>query len=335
MTLYLHIGLRKTGTTSLQKILHQNAEIIRAHGINYVSRVAGLPVEEENAHHFLAHGLLNKRHRYTPKVDFSELDAHASALRDEICSVEGVNVISSEDFSRLEDYSVFKLAEYFSGVDVKILIYLRRQDAWIDSLYGQMLKVGRDLSIDQLIDFEERSIDIPKFLLPWENAFGSENIIIRIYEGEAKNNIWEDFCSAVGVDSAKGCVEKMPIANKSLSYQSTKFLNLLGDAEANKSLRPIFENMEMEMPNSQELKFLDNEKAISIMARYEISNNKIANKYLGREKLFLEDAPLPVRGNANITIEEFAQTAGLIMARLANRVVMLEKKVHGLRKRKG
>ena len=332
MTTYIHIGLQKTGTTSLQRILHANQGKLSQIGLNYVPRMAGLGSKEVNAHHFLAHCLLNKRYGYTPEVDFSQFPEHVRGLQEYLDKASGIKVISSEDFSRLNPDQINMLREIFRDRDVKVLIYLRRQDSWIDSLYGQMLKVGRNIEVQAYIESQEKMLDFNQTITNWETAFGLQNVILRLYEGAAKENVWNDFSQAVEAPDAINVIERIPQANKSLTYEGTKFLQALENVDAQKILRPVIENIEADREIDEVLTYLSEQQAREIVDCCLEGNSALARRYFNRDCLFQFGNRYMMAGQYNMTAESYAKVAGLIISRLVNRVTSLERKVTAMKK---
>ena len=83
------------------------------------------------------------------------------------------------------------LKKAFSGHAVKIIFYVRRQDDRIESNYNQAVKeisYRSPHTFTQFLGNGYKSIlDYYQVLLPWSDAFGRENIIVRCYEKEQLN----------------------------------------------------------------------------------------------------------------------------------------------------
>ena len=197
MSLVIHIGLRKTGTTFLQQALNRNRAALSECGLLYPDPGAGLQDGGGQAHHFLAHALLNWRVRYTPADSFDRLEYHTAALRELIAPHPGTSVLSSEDFSRFTEGRIQALRALFPGDDLRILVYLRRQDLWLDALYGQALKVGRQPEMKAFLARNRDRLDYRGVLRRWGSVFGDDALIVRPYEGFEEGGLWQDFCTAL------------------------------------------------------------------------------------------------------------------------------------------
>lgn len=84
-----------------------------------------------------------------------------------------------------------RIQQYFSrfGTSQKIIVYLRRHDLWIASLFNQALKTSPKPHYTDIRDYfifllgsSEIDIKYPKILDRWATHFGAENLIVRPFE---------------------------------------------------------------------------------------------------------------------------------------------------------
>lgn len=128
-----HIGLHKTGTTSLQSGFYQNQESLLAEGI-YLPKSCMENSRSQIIHSNLPWQLLNHK-GYMPSLGTLE------DLVDEVSHVNCSNVIiTSEGLSRLKRPE--ELLSRFVGFNLKVLFYIRRQDIIAPSRYTEDLKFG-------------------------------------------------------------------------------------------------------------------------------------------------------------------------------------------------
>ncbi len=115
------------------------------------------------------------------------------------------------------DYEVLKktvaeTAKYFDGCDVKVLVYLRRQDNWLMSIYNESIKVSNYSKSFE--EFSEKTIGARflRIIQMWIAHFGRKNVICHSYDSIIKNkcNIVNDFLETVCPDIQK---EKLNLAN--------------------------------------------------------------------------------------------------------------------------
>ena len=138
MVLYLHIGLPKTGTTSLQQFLAANPAALAKHGYIYPDRWRTAD---------LAH------HRLRDIVEVESPDEPAPPILDEFLAYlrepEAPNtIVSSEALTtgltprglpRLRD--LLERACQITGV--KVIVVLRRMDAQVESMFLNQVKFGK------------------------------------------------------------------------------------------------------------------------------------------------------------------------------------------------
>lgn len=329
MTTYIHIGLQKTGTTFLQRAMNMGREDLAAHGVVYPDPASGLDVtKSSHGHHFLAQALVGKRTNFTPDADFALLPTHVAALKKAVSQKPGaVGVISSEVLSTLRTPTIARLRDLFPEDDVRILVYLRRQDAWIDSLYGQMVKVGRNSTIDSFIEQERKRLDFEALLEPWAATFGENKIVLRTYEYPKGTELWDDFMEAIGVPQASSVQPKLESANDSLPPELTIFARTLNRYEKRRPLRRVLEQLSTHFPADRGLKYLHEDKAAELMASVENSNKAVARRFLGRNRLFRDTEPLPFVGHDELSAEQYAMVLGGVCMLLLERIDKLESAV--------
>ena len=130
--LYFHVGMPKTGTTSIQQYFADNAEaLLQFHGLYYcygylpnTNHCWGLTSSIQKGKAFLR----GKCRDAAQKSYRSILISDESAIR---CGAEAIMYATS----------VFQ--DIFPRHKIKIILYLRRADDWCKSSYGQRLKFAR------------------------------------------------------------------------------------------------------------------------------------------------------------------------------------------------
>jgi len=194
-TVYLHIGMPKTGSTSLQKFLFENRSQLLEEG--YLYPITGTKKSGQIWDRY-SHNSLSK-----------QLEAQHDAwekLQQEIETSQAKNVIISSEFftypKRFFDNtnSIEKVRIYLKNYSVKIIVYLREQADFLQSLYAQMVKSNlQDSSIKLMIKNEKFRCYYYSMLERWSFVFGSENILVRVFEKEQlKNaNLYDDFLRAI------------------------------------------------------------------------------------------------------------------------------------------
>ena len=204
-TIYLHIGMPKTGTTALQHLCHANAKLLAEHGILYPK--AG---SMSGAHHLFAYSLWKRKVYWwqggsctSPRAVLEEMISEADQ-----CNCDNI-LISSELLMYLpREGTTELLVDALSDFDVKIICYVRRMDRFLCSAVRQTIKaLSGQFSIDAInkgksIPVLDHVLDMRGYLAEWLAAFPTENFILRPYEKSQlqNNDIQADFLRILGLE---------------------------------------------------------------------------------------------------------------------------------------
>ena len=150
MQIYLHIGTHKTGTTEIQNLLKEHSGLVKEN-----KRLLYVPFNE-------VFSAISKQQK--PSNDLSQkLKNHildVISKNESVSKYEDLLVISFENFSGLT-LSGYKNSEAIANIlydavkdfseDSKIIVYLRRQDLFIESLYTQFIHQGEFFSFNDFL----------------------------------------------------------------------------------------------------------------------------------------------------------------------------------------
>lgn len=188
----LHIGYNKTGTTAIQKSFYYNRKRLNKSGIFYPIKCRGK--RRSKAHHSLAECLLyhigKPLPRFVKKKIYCKYNVNYywKLLKEELSESECSSAfISTEAFSRLRGHpeQMKFIKDQLRGYHVKILVYLRNQPEFLASAYNQAVKRGHETrTVDELMQSGWMNIDYFVELEQWESVFGTENMIVRIFDKE-------------------------------------------------------------------------------------------------------------------------------------------------------
>ena len=289
--LYLHIGMPKTGTSTIQFILTKNEKLLYDRDVVYPKNTRYGKDDYPNAHHNLGDSLISG------KLEIWEI------LEDELLKeIYGKKIIiSSEVFSNLHDLNKIEwLKNYFYKVgldNVKIIVYLRRQDDFLQSIYQTM--VYNNLITETFSEYYNIAINdnlVHKtldyyFIVNnlWAKCFGKKNIIVRPYEKSQLHNqsLILDFfkCLDVGLDDSFD----LSRANKGISLDLCSlelYRNIKNMYPGNESYlleirkRLLESNTRKEFSSNNIITKKQSEKIMQLVKE---SNNKVAKEYLERE----------------------------------------------------
>jgi len=194
MTIWLHIGLVKTGTTTLQSFLAENSEALLEQGLDYPTpRIGGPP---GTTHYNLALEL--RRHpRFKPGgATWQQIidRAHENPDRSMVISAESFQHLASHP-EMIED-----LAKRLRGFETRVICYLRSPADLAESWYIQKCKTGHTrTSLELFLERTRDELRFTRLLDPWE-VFGRDRIVVRMFERAQMVNgdLIDDFLHVIG-----------------------------------------------------------------------------------------------------------------------------------------
>ncbi|WP_372370705.1 hypothetical protein [Candidatus Uabimicrobium sp. HlEnr_7] len=279
--IYLHIGIKKTGTSAIQFFLSTNRQRL----LNYHNIVYPELEKDRHAHHGLAlpYVSAHKRKGSPPKIFFRDLISYFEKYP------KKTFLLSSEAFASSED--IQKLKDNLEALNIfpKIIVYLRRQDYWLESRYNQDIKSGDKKNFTDFCS--EQQVDWFRLLQKWEQVFGRENLIIKVYENQQMpQGLIADFLQILGITEIDGF--EVPSAKRNISLdldllELKRLANMMNYSIELSVLNKINEKLQCFSQNRYLFSLEERQK---IIKKYADSNSQVAKKYLGRKKLFYEDA---------------------------------------------
>lgn len=296
---YLHIGTHKTGSTALQWFFIKNQPLLAVNGYLYPGSILN-----GVAHHPLAWALMPDQPNYAQHKEPAESLWHKAVTEAEAKSCAKL-IVSSEDFWHLTD--VTKLASLFAGVDVRIVVYLRRQDQFVQSAYNMMVKwewSRRTGTLEKYLEdvIQTRYLDYAARLQPWADAFGQANIIVRPYEkAQFAGSIFQDFCASIGIPWQDDFVLPQQDVNPPLAPKALEFLRILNELPLQQEqhhniVELLAQYSQLAKPGREhfaEHGLLTVDEQTRLMETFAGSNQVVARTYLGRPDGQLFHEPLP------------------------------------------
>jgi hypothetical protein len=236
--LYLHIGVGKAGSTTIQSFLSLNYSKLRPYvgqlnsfGIGDSWKIAAASETE------LAYNYWVKKHKKFTAGQYREfIGEFWHSVESELNSATSRNFVASSEYI-FSQYAFFsedihylrdRLVSLFGNV--KIIFYCRPQLSWAKSFYGQIIKgpsrgvISYDQFVDEFTDHEYHW-NYFKGLSFWAQAFGDENIIVRVFDKEnfVNGSLVDDFLSLVLGAGAPAVSELcMPAESQNVSPKSRR-----------------------------------------------------------------------------------------------------------------
>ncbi len=287
----LHIGSQKTGTTSIQGFLKTQTEALSEAGFHFVK--AG----RTNIAHNSIIQLIRK----------GKGEAVAEEILSEIVENSGKTcIISSEMFFRKD------MAEYFAKIfpaalrlQTRVVVYIRRQDKYAESMYKQRVKNGRYQGSPEEYAQTVVNLHYGQTLSHFATAFGIRNLIVRPFERSLfpGGDVLQDFCRSTGIPLELGQKYQHPSANATLSREVSELLGQISRETPKVNTKDIIRHIMHHRPEGTVVSSdcLDLETRRSIMRTYAAENEEVRATYCAAlpglfdlSDLFREDSyPMP------------------------------------------
>lgn len=288
--LFLHIGSHKTGSTALQVFLTANRNSLLKEGILYPD--IGCPEFSRYGQHLLAWLFINNQ-GYLPVFEGNRIEKSTLEemnLIKEIKSAalsEGINsiILSSEEFSVLESYEIDVLSKSLVDFDVEVIIYLRRQDRYLESSYStSVLYSGYIKNFYDYLTNQRMNLNYYELVKNWENSFGG-CVHVRSYEDpEIKKDIVSDFCKLIYINKNGSYSLSDNRVNESISVDAIEVirgLRLRGWTDERISLlRNKLEKLYRLYDKKELGGFINKEQYIELKNLHGNENEKLKEEYL-------------------------------------------------------
>lgn len=179
--IYLHIGRGKTGTTAIQRYMGAAHASLLEQGVHYVLAGGGA---RGSGHQDFAKSFIRELPDYMTPPRRPET-AREAVAEEILRSAAGHFVLSAEN---LELADLGDIRRYFDGLSesfiIKIVYFVRSQDELAESEYNQMVKLKREVRpFAEYLASELEGYEFNVTAARWEEYFGLENMICRVYDG--------------------------------------------------------------------------------------------------------------------------------------------------------
>lgn len=297
-TLYLHIGTPKTGTTALQAFCWRNRSALMRRGYSYMRPPFFYPnASKERNGHFLSQkrseadgSILSPRGRREWNGGMDAISAQFRRVPNVILSDEG---IWNADQNGL--WRDLRAESERRGFHVRVIVYLRRQDQFLSSRWGQRVKVP-DSAISEM-----RFDDVLKIADEWTHLnyyrmlegiaaeFGRASVVARIYDRSRfpDGDIVKDFLSILGIAPDEE-FRFSPERNISLHgnvLEIKRIINSIPEIRANpekvRLVAAVARRCSQQEGEGTRQSLFSPEERTEFLGRYEESNRCLARDYFG------------------------------------------------------
>ncbi len=303
--IYIHIGTHKTGSSTIQHALRDASQ---ANGVNWIYSGTTRTIKD----------LMRAKQYDNALVKRLKLEIERKMLHAKSVKAKRV-IISSEALSGLPDTgyqnsnAVFSmLHEATSQYNTKIVVFLRRQDSFVQSMYTQLIHQGVSLDFESFLKqfSSPNALDYSRMLDELSVAFGEQNLIVKSYHESSTLGLIDNFSEIVEsnlpIPSKKGdrnvsysihAVEIAKICNKYLNQKEKKQLR--------HSLQAV-----LAKKRTEPFTYFTDEERIKFLNKYQLSNQDVANRFFegNLERLFPTQKKTKLSSNHdNLTYDDVAR----------------------------
>lgn len=321
--IHLHIGMMKTGTTSIQRFLHDNREPLRERGLLF-PRTPGETAHTGLTCYALPDNIFNDvrgRHGVASKQDlYLWRDWFTSSLQAEIDRCPGSDlVLSCEQLASVLKSSsdVERLLECLSrhGESIRLILYVRAQDRAIESFYGTNVKNGATHPLSPVSrDHYFSRFDYLPIYERWATLLGTDAVHVRIFSKSQllQGDVIDDFTSLFPHIDFRG-LSRPKRENESIGRVGIEVLRTLNDlvgppstgGKLNLRRGPLGNTIASLDTSPKQL--LSNEERRTIYAWFRSSNQELEKKLgLSSDTIFPEPEQIPTEASSDdsATVEE-------------------------------
>ena len=347
-TLYVHIGSPKTGTTAIQQFLYNNSRVLYEKG--YIFR--RMPFQTVFSQDYFGVGS-NRNGYFLHETDTEYYKQGLSCLLDWFREKD--NIILSDEglYNRAGRRGAEAALKEFAdknNIQVRIILYLRRQDDLIESVYAQTMKrtMKKTDPISECIDEHLESDNYSEKISCFSEVFGKDSICVRRYDRnswkEQNTNIFADFLSCIDLSLTDEFTLPEKDVNISLSSNAAEIKRIVNqvspylDSDLQLKVNLLFNSAGVKCstlsPDKEEYSVLTREDRQRILDAVRESNDQVAKDYLNQEHLFQEDIPdIPVWDKNNPDfLDDVILYYAIVTAKLQERLLRQQREIKKIKR---
>lgn len=274
--LYLHIGTHKTGTTEIQQSLMFAKKNLANEKIIYVPYFP-------SSFEMMRINCLDSN-MIAQCVDYlqEQTKGYSSQYRF-IMSFEGFSGDLEQGYKNSR-FVAQTLKEATCEFEVSVIVYLRRQDTFLESAYTQLIHQGESFSFSEFRNnYDFSSFNWLDLLNNYSEFFGKKNIILKRYDKKYlpyKKSLIENFSNIIGAESLKELElkESFNIGYDRPALEIARLCNPYLEQDEKKILRRILQSSGIKSPFNNYGYFTADERQ-KFLEGYKDSNAEINREY--------------------------------------------------------
>lgn len=351
-TLWVHIGMSKTASTAIQAFCGENAKVLARHGFCFPTLPFHYPgISKAHNGYFLlgvARDKDGKRDREKEAKNFREgmRIVHKLFLSNDNIILSDESIWRAMDIEKQYLWDTLKQEAEKGGFQIRVIVYLRRQDKFFPSIWNQTVKKkGLQETYEEYVERADKfRLNYYEKLERMASVVGKENITVRRFEREhfVGGTIYEDFLSVFGLSLTDEYSVSQEVRNIGLygnTHEIKRVLNSLPEIKDSKvqgfivkCLLDFSKISQKEYPSEM----LSKEEVEAFLAKYGSGNRKVAEEYLHEPgaELFdntVKDLPKWEKDNPYM-IDDLIRFTGSMGIRLHQENQELKKEVAELRR---
>lgn len=295
-TLFLHIGTPKTGTSSIQFFLSKNHTALKKFGFCYPDFSFRFPgITPARNGHFLVQKDSSKKgmqqvcdNKYWEQ-GFDKVISILNQNQNVVLSDEGI----WNAFHNFEDFwPALQQKITTSNHELKVIVYVRRQDDLVQSYWAQQVKETSTLPFQKYLkkgSWKKFHMFYYDELNAIAAVIGKENLLVRPYEKNQflNQNLIEDFLALLQIPLDSNFSYPDPQVNTSISGEYLEVKRILNKeatfAQKGNYMIPLLIDLSLEHPPKMKLEQLTrftHAQKMEFLAQFEEQNQKLAKEYL-------------------------------------------------------
>lgn len=350
-TLFLHIGTPKTGTSTMQFFLRRNMKALKRVGFSYPEmeyRFEGVD-PKRNAHFLLQKYFIGD----TKQRDTAREEALFDEGMDKVVALfqEYENVVLSDEslwhafFEKPGLYARIKKIINDAGHELHVIVYLRRQDSYIQSAWTQKLKTSYTKSFEWYVKHgkvDRNHFDYFESLEKIAEVVGQEHMTVRAFEPsrfkpygpENKPSLAADFLDILGLELDDSYKEVETKRNTSIAGRYLAAKRILNEDVRFHGRKNFMTPLLLELTQENDvekgydrLATFPGWSPAEYLQQFAKTNEDTARNYLGREDgVLFYDMPKQQQYD-EYTTEELVKACGDMVLRLHNDLVETQQKL--------
>lgn len=315
--LIIHMGMCKAGSSSIQKFLGSNQNVLQEHGYTYADYNGSFSNDSVGESGRFINGMVYTfLHGKIGKEDIFEKRKWEDFLKRVEDDLSKSNVILSDEaiFANTagKEY-VACLKSRFAEHKIRCIVYLRRQDMHMESLRAQIIKGFKDvykkdgsqeLNAMSMEDYCSYCLnhkfafyEYNTYLKAFEEIVGEENMAVYTYEDACEYGLCRHFAEQV-IKVCYGEFQENRRVNVSLTPMDTEVKRKLNNAfwrypdAIKESVDCLYDEMRLTYCNEGGFQLSSKDRR-RILDFYEEENKAVAKRYLNRANLFSGEVDYP------------------------------------------